>query len=186
MIHPTAIIYGGVAIEEDVYIGAYSVIGGPPEHRDYYNGKQTFGVRISKGARIFEHVTIHAGTVRQTVIGSNTAIFNHSHIAHDCIIGDGVTIGGQVSLAGHCHIMDGANISGKSCAVHRAVVGAFAFIGGASFITKHIPPGDKYVGNPARFVGINDVGLSRNGMTHRDCEKKYKDEFIRLSEGIRL
>ncbi len=49
-IHPTAVIYDGVVMEEDVYIGPLCIIGGPAE----WKGKEdnTGKVIIKKGARL--------------------------------------------------------------------------------------------------------------------------------------
>lgn len=179
-IHKTAIIYPGVVIGPNVYIGAYSVIGSPPEHREFYDGKETKGVVIKSGARIFEFVTIHAGTITPTIIESNAAIFNHSHIGHDCFIGRGSTVGGNVSLAGHCHLMEGANVSGKSCLVQHAVVGAYGFLGGFTYLTKHADVACRYIGLPSKFIGHNDIGLIRAGLTYEDAILKFEDEFMNL------
>jgi len=154
------------------------VIGGPPEHREYYDGKKsTKPVRIYRGARIFDLVTINAGTVRETVIGAYSAVFNKSHIAHDCILHAYSTVGGQSSLAGHTILMDGATLSGMSCTHQYSVIGAYAFVGGGSFVTKDIPPGEKWVGRPARFTSYNDIGLERAGMDLKDCLTLYKKRF---------
>lgn len=191
-VHKTAILHPGVwigpdvVIDEGAVIGHGSIIGGMPEHRDFYsdiNGDSSLGVHIKAGARIFEYVTVHAGTKNMTVIGEGAAVFNKSHVAHDCIIERGAQIGGQVSLAGHVHVQPFANISGKSCLVQYSVVGAFAFVGGFTFLTRHVPPGEKWVGFPARFVSNNDIGLARAGLTYEECLEQYQGEFKKLIEG---
>lgn len=180
-VHPTAIIYPDVLIESDVTIGAYCVIGSQPEHREFYDGtKPTKGVHIKKGARIFEFVSIQAGTKQTTTIGEGAQIFNHSHIAHDCIVGDHSIIGGSVTLAGHTVVMEGANVSGQSCTHQHSVIGAYAFIGGQSFVTKNIEPGVKACGSPARTTDINEVGLSRAGLTYDECLAKFRNVFASL------
>jgi UDP-N-acetylglucosamine acyltransferase len=179
-VHPTAIICPDVVIERDVYIGPYCVIGGLPEHREFYDGKESKGVIIKAGAKIFSHVTIDSGTIRRTTIGQGTAIFNKAHVAHDCFIGSNVTIGGSVSLAGHTYIMDGANVSGHSCSFQRVVIGAYSFIGGMSFVTGDVPPGGKWVGSPARYIGQNEVGLARVGLTIEECQSRYQKKFTEL------
>jgi UDP-N-acetylglucosamine acyltransferase len=179
-IHPTAVIYPRVEIEDDVEIGPYCVIGGPPEHREFYSGKESKGVRIESGSRIFSHVTIDSGTKETTVIGKRSALFQGCHVAHDCILGPDVTIGGQASLAGHTLVMEGAVVSGHSCTFQRVVIGAFSFVGGMSFVTRSIPPGEKWVGYNPRLVGKNDVGLARAGLTYEEVLERYFDEFGRL------
>lgn len=152
-------------VDEGAVIGHYAIIGGPSEHRDFYDDPSPIGVYIGKNVRIFEHATVQSGTIRKTCIHDGAVIFNKTHVGHDCTIESGAIIGGQVSLAGHCYIHQGANISGKSCLSQRVVVGDFAFLGGFSYLTKNIPPGEKWVGNPPRFIGMNDVGLERAGVT---------------------
>ena len=186
MIHPSAIIYPGVHIEDDVHIGAYCVIGGPPEDKKYFNQKENFGVIISKGTRISDLVTVHAGTIRTTYIGPNACIFAHSHVGHDVIIGNSAIIGGGVSLAGHTHVMPGANVSGRSGTVPFVVIGAYSFVGAFSLITKHIPPGEKWIGFPARNYGRNEIGLERAGITHEECLESWGKLFLQFTEGKNL
>ncbi len=178
-----AIIGPRVRIAEDVVIGAYSVIGGSPEHRDFYSdvdNEKSVGVTIEAGARIYEFVTIHSGTVQPTHIGENVAIFNHTHIAHDCTLERGCTIGGGVSLAGHVWVMTMANVSGRSCIHQRCVVGAYSILSAASYLKAHMPPGEKWIGSPARPSGFNDVGLQRAGLTQAGCSARYLGSFDQL------
>lgn len=179
-IHKTAIIYPGVEIEDDVYIGPYCVIGGRPEHRKFFNEKTEWGVRICRGARLSEFVTVHAGTEHHTVIGEGTAIFQKTHVAHDCVLEDRVIVGGMVSLAGHTYAQEGANISGHSATVPFVVLGAYSFVGAASLVTKHLPPGQKAVGFPARDVGYNEVGLQRAGMDAQDAKLRFLSKWDEL------
>lgn len=181
MIHPTAIIYPNVIVEDDVYIGAYSVIGGQPEHKSFYDGsRETQGVVIRRGSRIFEHVTIHSGTINATEVGERSVVFNHSHIGHDCIIESDSVVGGNVSLAGHCHLMKGANVSGKSCLSQWVVIGAYGFVGGFTYITKHLPCGERWLGFPARFLGHNIIGLDRAQLSYEECHFKFMTDFKKL------
>lgn len=190
-IHPSVTLRPGcwigpnVVIEAGVVIGHYAIIGGPPEHRDFYDdvdGENTKGVIIKEGARIFEFATVHAGTKHPTTIGNNAAVFNKAHVAHDCVLEANVQVGGQCSLAGHVYAQRGANISGKSCLVQFAVVGAYAFVGGFTFVTRHVPPGEKWLGFPAKFVSNNDVGLQRAGLTYEECLKLWKQDYDNLTK----
>lgn len=179
-IHATAVIYDNVTIGNNVTIGAYCILGSPPEHRDFYYAKAPFGVRIGDGARLSPFVTVDAGTTRDTWIQERAVIFQKSHLAHDCVVGVGATVGGQVSLAGHTIVMEGANVSGHSCSFQRVVIGAYAFTGGHAFITRNVPPGEKWLGYNPRYQGLNDTGLRRAGITHDQCLQKYKDDYERF------
>ncbi len=169
-----------------VRIGAYSVIGSMPEHREFYEDtllEKVQGVVILAGARVFEFVTIHSGTVVQTVVGPEAAVFNHAHIAHDCYLGARSSVGGGSSLAGHTTLMQNCVLSGKSCTFQRCVIGAFAFVGGNSFVTQHVPPGERWMGSPARPAGINEIGLQRAGLTIDTVREDFLGSFEKLKGG---
>lgn len=186
-IHKTAVIYDNVKIGDDVVIGAYAVIGSPPEHRDYYaQARGTRGVVIEDNARIFEFVTIHAGTRHPTIIGEGSAVFNHSHIAHDVELGSRVTVGGHSSLAGHVTVMDGALVSGRVTIAPWCVVGAFAMVGMGSLLSRHVPPGEKWIGAVARHVGLNLVAMERAGKDYNDVLSIYGEAFKEYVKGSKL
>lgn len=185
-VHETAVLGHGVwigprvVIGPGVWIGAYSVIGGMPEHRDFYDDTdlvRSKGVHIMAHARIFEFVTIHPGTERMTVIGQRSAVFNHSHIAHDVIIGEKVTIAAPSSVGGFCEIQDFATVGGGARMHQKSTVGAYAFLGAASFLKGHIPPGALWLGNPARPAGMNDIGLKRWGLTVDQVNRQWLEKF---------
>ncbi len=184
------IIGPNVVIEAGVWIGAYSVIGdGPPEHSEYFddlNNERTFGVHIKKGARIFQHATIHAGIERPTMIGEGACVMRHCHVAHDCTVERGAIISGGSSLAGYVWVMTKAIVGAHSIVHQHCVIGAYAFLGMGSGLHAHVPPGEKWLGFPARRMGFNDVGLMRAGMTLNGCVALHFGMFEHLSEVSKL
>lgn len=164
MIHPTAILYPNVFLEEDVEIGPYCVIGGDAQHR---SAPTRFGVRIGAGAIIREHVTIHAGTERVTTIGRRCYIMAGAHVSHDGEIGDDVTLAMRVTLGGHVWVGGGANLGIGTVVHQRGRVGALAMVGMASVVTRtrNVPDFAKAYGAPAIVHGVNEVGLRRAGWT---------------------
>lgn len=194
-VHESAILRPGVwigpnvTIEAGVVIGHNAVIGGPPEHRDFYDdidGELSKGVIIKAGARIFEFVTVHAGTRHPTYIGEGAAVFNKSHIAHDVYLDKGSTVGGQCSLAGHVHMQPMSQLSGKSCVSQFVVIGAYAFVCGFSFLTQHAPVGSKWAGAYSKMVGVNEIGLQRAGLELGQVQKLYNNEFEMLTIGRKI
>lgn len=196
-IHPTAIIHPsvrlgvgchigrGVWIEAGAIIGNYACIGGMPEHRDFlsdFGCINSKGVRIGVNAKIFEFVTIHAGTRAMTLVGDEVVVQNHSHVGHDCVLQRGAMIGGQVSLAGHTIVMEKAIVAGKSCTHQFSVVGAYSILSAMSYLKGHVPPGEKWIGNPARAAGLNDVGLERAGFTHAQILARHTDDFVSITK----
>lgn len=178
-----------VTIDKGVRIGSHSVIGGRPEHGNIPGigwESKVLGVHIHKNTVISESVTVHSGIKDKTKILEGTHIHNHSHIGHDSVIGAGVTIGGHTTIAGHVRIMDKAWVSGQNSMHQWCVIGAYAFLGAGSFLKGHIPPGEKWMANPARPAGENSVGLLRAEMTFNDCRDKYDEEFKHLVSLSRL
>lgn len=158
-IHATAIIYEGVELGSNNYIGPYCIIGGPAEKK---GEARQGGVRIGSNNVITGHVTIDAGTIRQTWIGNGCYLMKHSHVGHDAIINDEVTLSCHSIVGGWTKVMQGANL-GLGAIIHpRHVVGAYAMIGMGAVIpkTKPVRPFGKYVGVGA-YIGRNHVAIER-------------------------
>lgn len=187
-VHETARLGRGVVLHPGVYIGAnvrigdYCVIGGAPEHRDYYHGEPTHGVIIEDDVRIFEFVSIHAGTKNPTLIGKEAVIQNHSHIGHDSLIWSRAQIGGHASLAGHVLVMNDAIVGGRSNIHQHSIVGSHVMLAPCSFLKGAIPPGELWIGNPARPSGFNEIGLKRAGMDMHKCRELFSKQFQILKQ----
>lgn len=149
MIHPTAVIWPGVRIGQNVTIGAYSVVGGQAEIRGKWIG--VGDVVIGDNTHISEHVVIH-GPAR---IGADCYIMHGSHIAHHNTLGDRVTLSPYATLGGHTTVEDDATIGMQATIHQRLTIGAGSMIGMQSAVTKDVPPGRKWYGIPARDHGPN-------------------------------
>ena len=184
MIHPSAIIYPNVIIEDGAYIGPGCIIGCPPEIRGY--DQKNAGVVIRKGARLEKMVVVDAGSGSQaTVIDSNAFIMSQVHIGHDCFISRHVTIAAGATLAGHVKVDPRAFI-GINAAIHQhQIIGMGAMIGAGSVVTKRsintmIMPFQTWVGVPARYIGYNKVGITRGGYSMADVNQAteiYMEEY---------
>lgn len=94
-------------------------------------------------------------------ITSNATIGRHFHaniysyVAHDCEIGDYVTFAPRVHCNGNVRIHDHAYI-GTGAILRQGspdkplTIGAGAVIGMGAVVTKDVPAGETWVGNPAR------------------------------------
>jgi UDP-N-acetylglucosamine acyltransferase len=87
------------------------------------------------------------------------------HVAHDCQVGDHTIFANAATLAGHVEVQDWATIGAFSGIHQFCRVGAHAFVGGYTVVTKDVLPYSKTVGNRARIYGINVVGLTRRGFS---------------------
>ncbi|PQA85383.1 acyl-ACP--UDP-N-acetylglucosamine O-acyltransferase [Hyphococcus luteus] len=187
-LHDGVVLERHVVIEGDVEIGAntrvspFAVLGGPPQHL----GCKGEGSRLVIGAGniIREHVTMNRGTTAGggvTRVGDKGFFMTGSHVAHDCQVGDNVIFANGVAVGGHVVIGDHAFLGGL-CALHQHCrVGDHAFVGGCAAVTKDIIPFASAVGNHARLVGLNIVGLKRRGFerkTLHDLRAAYRILFF--------
>jgi UDP-N-acetylglucosamine acyltransferase len=155
-VSPAAIIYDNVTIGANSYVGDFSVIGAPPEHREFWNG-ETPGVSIGENVRITTHVTVDAGTTGMTYIFDNVTLLAKSHVGHDATIGRGSTVSCGAMIGGHTHIGEDCNI-GLNAVIHqRQFIKDGCMVGMGAVVTKGLVTESysKYVGNPARWLSIN-------------------------------
>lgn len=176
------IVQGPTQIGANTRVSPFAVLGGPPQHL----GCKGEGTRLIIGENniIREHVTMNRGTVSGggvTRIGDNCFFMTASHIAHDCKVGDRVILANGAAVGGHVSIGDQAFLGGL-CAIHQHCrIGEHAFVGGCAAVTMDIIPFASAVGNHARLVGLNIVGLKRRGFSHRtlhDLRAAYRILFL--------
>jgi UDP-N-acetylglucosamine acyltransferase len=189
-IGPYAVINEGVSIGKDTVVSSHTVIdkwttigarnrifqfvsiGAAPQDLGY-KGEKT-EVIIGDNNVIREFVTIHRATTKEhgrTVCGSNNLFMNYVHIAHDCNLSDNIIMANSATLGGHVSIQNHAIVGGL-VAIHQHVrIGAYCIIGGASAVSKDIPPYVMAVGNRAHLYGLNSVGLKRQGFTKEDLKE---------------
>lgn len=192
------LLHNHVTIQRDTEIGRdnviypYAVVGGDPQDKKYRH-EQTF-LRIGDRNHIREMATLHRGTANGgglTEIGCDNLIMATAHVAHDCRIGNGVVIANAVMLAGHIVIEDFATIAGGAGLHHFVTVGTLAMIGGMARVSRDIPPYLVVEGRPAKPRKVNDVALTRRGMTVQSIEalkeaykRLYRDNGAAIAEKI--
>ena len=181
IVGPYSIIGDGVTIGQQVMVGAHcviegnttigraceiftgAVIGSRPQDLKY-KGEKVF-LEIGEENIIREYCTFNLGTGEggRTVIGKNNLFMAYAHIAHDCAVGNNCVIANNGTLAGHVVIEDKAVVGGL-VAIHQFVrMGTMSIVGGCSKVVTDIPPYSTCDGHPARFFGLNLVGLKRSG-----------------------
>ncbi|MEO7134129.1 MAG: acyl-ACP--UDP-N-acetylglucosamine O-acyltransferase [Vicinamibacterales bacterium] len=179
----SAVIDGHTTIGDGTEVFPYASIGLAPQDLKY-RGEPT---RLDIGAgNIFrEFVTIHRGTTGGggvTTIGDRNLFMNYVHVAHDCHVGHQTIFGPHATLGGHVAIADFVNVSAGSAVHQFCRVGAYAFIGGYSVITKDALPYGRTVGSrPARVFGLNLIGLKRRGFAD-DTLKKLRAAYRYLTQ----
>ena len=94
----------------------------------------------------------------------------YTHIAHDCRVGDRVIISNATQLAGEVRIDDCAVIGGGSLVHQFCHLGKNIMLQGGALVNKDIPPFVKAAREPISYVGLNTIGLHRNGFSQEDIQ----------------
>lgn len=175
-----AVIRKNVTIGKNNRIYPHAVIGDDPQDLKYTGEYST--VTIGDGNLIREFCTIHRATGEnlETRIGSYNMLQAYVHIAHNCTLGNHIIISSFAGLAGHVTVEDKAVIGGMA-GLHQFVkIGSTAMVGAMTKIVQDICPYVIADGNPARVIGLNNVGLSRNHLQDelkKDLKKAYRIIF---------
>lgn len=102
---------------------------------------------LAPGVFIMPNVSITSNTR----LGLNCIIRPGSTIGHDNIIGDHVSISAGVSIGSCIKIENGATIGLKSCVREYTEIGENSMLGMGAVLTKNLPTGELWLGNPAKF-----------------------------------
>ena len=176
-----AIVKNGTVLGDGCRVGHFAVLGGEPQFLAF-NPTTSSGVKVGKGTRIGEGVTIHRSITEggNTCVGEGVFLMGYSHVAHDCLVGNqvvvanGALLGGHVELGKYCFIGGGA-------AFHQFVrVGEGAMVGGMSEVSADVPP---FVTVARRNLacGLNLVGLRRREFSQeviRDVKECYRAVYF--------
>lgn len=160
-----SVLYGTrMGNNNKVFHGA--VIGGVPQDLKF-KGEDTT-CEIGDNNTIRENVTINRGTASRgkTVVGSNNLFMENSHIGHDCIIGNGCIIGNSSKMAGEVVIDDNAILSACVLVHQFCHIGGYIMVQGGCRSSMDIPPYIIVGREPARYCGLNIVGLRRRGFSN--------------------
>ncbi len=158
-----AVIKSGSRLGPGNTICESAVIGGPPQH--VHCPQTVGGVEIGAGNTLREFVTVHRamkpGT--DTTIGDHCYLMAGAHLAHDCRLGNHIIMANNSLLAGHVTVGDRAFVSG-AVAVHQFCrIGQMAMVGGHARVVRDVPPYVTIDGTTGEVVGLNLIGLKRNG-----------------------
>ena len=162
------VVGGWTEIGADCRFSPFAAVGGEPQDVGY-KGEET---RIEIGARnVFrEFVTVHRATTKQdrlTRIGDDNYFMAYSHVAHDCVVGDRTIFLHAATLGGHVTVGDWATVGALSAVHQFCRIGRFAFMGGGTLVVQDVLPFARVVGQrPTRVLGLNTIGLRRNGFSN--------------------
>jgi UDP-N-acetylglucosamine acyltransferase len=163
-IGPNVTIMDGARIGANCKVFPGAVISAVPQDLKF-KGEESLAI-IGDHTVIRECVTINRGTsaTGKTEIGSHCLLMAYSHIAHDCVVGNHCIFSNSSTLAGHVNVGNHVVLAGLTAIQQFCRIGDFAFISGGSRVRKDVPPYVKVARDPLIFVGVNSIGMERNGV----------------------
>ena len=188
VVGPDTDIGSHVVIKEYTTIGArchifqFAALGEIPQ--DLKFAGEVSELIIGDDNTIREFATMHRGTAGGggvTRIGNGNLFMAYTHVAHDCQVGNGIIMSNAATLGGHIVVEDYAILGGLSAVHQFCHIGRHAFVGGCSAVHRDVPPYAMAVGNRAKLVGLNLVGLKRRGVPDanlRALKRAYELLFL--------
>jgi UDP-N-acetylglucosamine acyltransferase len=155
-----------------------AIIGGRPQHTAAPDDVGT--VVIGSNNTFRENTTVHCGlrAGMVTTIGNNCLMMVNAHVGHDSQIADRVILVNNSMIAGHVIVGERAYISG-GVGIHQFCrIGRCAMVGGTALIVQDVLPYVTVDGDTAKVVGLNTIGLKRNGYS--------PDDILDLKKAYRL
>lgn len=156
VIHAGVTLYDNVTIKNNVLIHAGSVIGtdglGCEREKDGKLVKFPHfgGVIINDNVEIGANCQIAKGALSDTVIGKGTKINVGCFIAHNTILGINVWLSPRVNITGSVKIGNNVTIFSGAIIREQKRIGKDAVVGMGAVVTKDVPAGETWIGNPAR------------------------------------
>jgi UDP-N-acetylglucosamine acyltransferase len=179
VLHPHVVLHGPMLLEENCIVHAFAVLGASPQRRESsaLSTAPSLGVRVGTRSVIREHATIHAGTVRTTVLGSDSLLMVSAHLGHDVVVGARCVLANCVQLAGHVSVEDDVTFGGLSGVSQHHRVGQGAFVAAGAMCERDVPPWTIVQGDRARVRTVNRIGLLRSGAS--------EDELVAMTRAFR-
>lgn len=149
-------IYSPVIIGKHCVVKSGAVLGGmgfgfeKDENGNLFRFPQIGNLFIGDYVEIGANTCIDRGALSDTVIGDYCKISNLCLIAHNNKIGKNVVITAQVNISGSNVIENGVWIAPNASIRGWLTIGKGATIGMGAVVTKDVPAGETWVGNPAR------------------------------------
>lgn len=169
------VIEGNTTIGKANRIFQFASLGAEPQDLKYHGESST--LEIGDGNIVREYVTLQPGTEgggMVTRIGDQNLFMACTHIGHDTILGHRNIFANSAAVSGHVVIGDKVTIGGLS-GIHQFVkLGDYSFIGAGAMVSQDIPPYCMAQGDRAKLIGVNTVGLKRDGLSEEEVRKISK------------
>ncbi|WNI14409.1 acetyltransferase [Actinacidiphila sp. ITFR-21] len=101
---------------------------------------------VGPGSVLLAHCVLTAA-VR---VGAHAAVMPHAVLTHDDVVEEFATIASGVRLGGGVRVARGAYVGAGALVREHTVVGAWSLVGMGAAVLADVPPGEVWVGSPAR------------------------------------
>ncbi|MEU6554464.1 acetyltransferase [Streptomyces sp. NPDC046915] len=109
--------------------------------------------RVGPGSVLLAHCVLTAA-VR---VGAHVAVMPHVVLTHDDVVEDYATLASGVRLGGGARLAQGAYVGSGALVREGTTVGAWSLVGMGSAVLGDVPPGEVWVGSPARRLRAADA-----------------------------
>lgn len=180
-------IYGATRMGRENRICHGATIGAEPQDLGY-SPEASKPLCIGDFNHFKEGVNISRGIKadRGTRIGDHNYLMAFAHIGHDCIVGNHNIFANTATLAGHVEVEDRVFLSGQTAVHQFCRIGTLSMIAGVTGVPQDVPPFVIADGHRAKIVGMNQVGLRRNGYTPEQRNTIKAVYRIVYRSGLRL
>ncbi|MCC6437666.1 MAG: acetyltransferase [Acidimicrobiales bacterium] len=109
---------------------------------------------VASGCQLGAGSVVHATSTLtcDVQVGRHVAIMPGVVLTHDDEIEDFVTFGAGVRVAGGVRVERGSYLGSGALVRERCTIGEWALVGMGAIVTRTIPPGEIWVGQPARYL----------------------------------
>ena len=158
IINANVVIYDGCELGDNCLIQAGTVIGtdGLGCMREADGTLVKFphlgGVKIGNNVEVGANCQIAKGVLSDTIIGDGCKINGLCFVAHNCVLEENVWITGDTMLCGTVHVGRNSTIFSNVIVRDQRQIGEGAIVGMGAVVTKHVPAGETWLGNPARKI----------------------------------
>ncbi|MFR0355642.1 NeuD/PglB/VioB family sugar acetyltransferase [Streptomyces sediminimaris] len=109
--------------------------------------------RVGRGSVLLAHCVLTAA-VR---VGAHVAVMPQTVLTHDDVVEDCATLASGVRLGGGVRLGRGAYVGSGALIREGTTIGAWSLIGMGSAVLGDVPPGEVWVGSPARRLRAADA-----------------------------
>jgi sugar O-acyltransferase (sialic acid O-acetyltransferase NeuD family) len=115
---------------------------------------------VHPSAQLADDATVGEGSIllasvvatASVTVGAHVAVMPAVVLTHDDVVHDYATIASGVLLGGNATVGRGAYLGAGARVREGVTIGDWAMVGMGSIVTRDVPPGELWMGSPARFV----------------------------------